>query len=199
MIKRKINWLKFLVIIIILKIKIAKLKAKYFFINFLNYIMKKIYKIHDNFGRPFKVEIDKDIKIFANDETNKLILVLKKYEEIFIGKPDGNSILIKLSVHRYIYIGYIIYSFSIPDEIISYKSPIGNNDVPYPYAIGTRYTYLMIEDIFLPNQMIGTNSPYDVYYGLILNITNKKLKKDIKKYFKNNFRIEEKIIHKRIL
>ena len=66
--------------------------------------------------------------------------------------------MIKLSKHKYIYIGWKIYEFKTNDEIIKYVSPIGNSDVPYPYTIGTKNTYLMIEDIY------GNEDPSQVYY-----------------------------------
>ena len=49
--------------------------------------------------------------------------------------------------YKYLYIGSEIYSFNTieDDVIIDYFSDIGNNDVPYPYAIGEKYIYFMLE------------------------------------------------------
>ena len=64
--------------------------------------------------------------------------------------------MICVSGDKYIYIGSEIYSFTTgngkENAIVKYISPIGNNDVPYPYAISGKYTYLMIEDVILDNQ-----------------------------------------------
>uniref|UniRef100_A0A6C0E8Y1 Uncharacterized protein n=1 Tax=viral metagenome TaxID=1070528 RepID=A0A6C0E8Y1_9ZZZZ len=55
----------------------------------------------------------------------------------------GNSILACLGGNRYLYIGMQIHEFDTPDndKIIKYYSMIGNNDVPYPIALGEKYVY----------------------------------------------------------
>lgn len=89
------------------------------------------------------------------------------------GKPfDGNSMLLKISENKYVYIGSKIYSFKPYAQIKKYVSPVGGSDVPYPYAVDVDQNYyLMIEDVVLTNvpedQM---NDPYEYYYrkaGLI--------------------------------
>jgi hypothetical protein len=148
------------------------------------------YYIHDNGGRPFKVFIDKDgiIKIYKQDNNllyNIEILEVNDYNELFIGydplqpNNNGHSILIKINKHNYIYIGYEIYKFITDDEITHYISIIGNNDVPYPYAVGRDNIYLMIESKYFDKTLF---SPYTLYYRHSI-ITN-----DIKKY----------VIHSRI-
>ena len=187
----------------------------------------KIYYIHDNHGRPFKVIVDggnKNIKVYkdirnlrAKDIPEEPIydkLVLQtKYKTLFNGSPlpkgedkvafePGNSILIYVNGNKYIYIGHEIYSFETAsgkdNEIIKYISPIGNNDVPYPYAISEKNTYLMIEDVILDNQYLNDsrissdnqykNDPYCLYYGWCgeNNLKEKAIK------------LKKKIIHKRL-
>jgi hypothetical protein len=65
------------------------------------------------------------------------------------------------------------------EEITKYYSPIGNNDVPYPFAVSRNKTYLMIEDVILDNQELEDvskdcekkynneyfNDPYYIYYN----------------------------------
>ena len=107
-------------------------------------------------------------------------------EKIFIGKSpknkmtefssgygkyfDGNTILIKLSQNKYVFIGSGIYIFTSEYEIIKYVSPVGNNDVSYPYAIDIKNNYyLMIASVIIPNNnMINYSKldfdPYDYYY-----------------------------------
>ena len=127
------------------------------------------YFIHDNGERPYKVVIDKnkEVKIYKKksediyeDNEFKIYKPLK----IFIGKSlknemtlfsggygkdfNGNSILLQLTNKSYVYIGSTIYSFKNNSKIIDFLSPVGNNDVPYPYAIDTNgYYYLMLEKI----------------------------------------------------
>jgi len=103
---------------------------------------------------------------------------------------DGNSILLQLQHHNnldthklfegnciasghniYVYIGSEIFSFQTNCKIISYVSPVGNNDVPYPYAIDENdNVYLIIENVVIKNnsivkqQMCNYDNPYDYYY-----------------------------------
>jgi hypothetical protein len=85
--------------------------------------------------------------------------LVKKYKvkEIFIGKSplismtkfsngygkyfDGNTILLLLNDNNYVYISNEIYKIKINDKIEKYYSFIGNNDVPYPMAIGKKNIY----------------------------------------------------------
>ena len=78
----------------------------------------------------------------------------------------GNSILI-LNKKTYTYIGSEIYSFTIDDDIIhSYFSLIGNSDVPYPLAVGDKYTYFMLERTRVLNSSLRDDSePYSQLYG----------------------------------
>ena len=72
--------------------------------------------------------------------------------------------------------------FKTEDVINEYFSPIGNADVPYPYAVGTENVYLMIEDAYtsLSNfanrrpvtvfqQEATDQDPYQTYYGHVPN------------------------------
>ena len=97
--------------------------------------------------------------------------LVKEYtaKQVFIGKSPknemtkysgghgpkftGNSILLKIGDKRYVSIGWTIYEFSTKDEITEYHSPVGNNDVPYPVAIGTDYVYFMIEDVYVAKEL----------------------------------------------
>ncbi len=66
----------------------------------------------------------------------------------------GNSVLLDLGGRRYLYIGFIIFSFTALDDIHTYVSTMGNSAVPYPYGIGTKNTYCMIEQTYIPNHII---------------------------------------------
>tara|TARA_Y100000768_G_scaffold375242_1_gene345853 strand:+ start:331 stop:1110 length:780 start_codon:yes stop_codon:yes gene_type:complete len=96
----------------------------------------------------------------------------KNPQTIFSGgygsKFTGNSILLQITKNKYVFIGHIIFSFTSKSEIKKFTSPVGNNDVPYPYAVDVdgRY-YLMIEDVIIhkiTNIKKYDNDPYDFYY-----------------------------------
>ena len=161
----------------------------------------RTYYIHDNGGRPFKVTIDKkDVKVykqyFEGDNysyQDKPILVFDENIKIFIGKSpenkmtlfsggygprfDGNSILLHIKENEYVYIGGKIFRFHSVDpldQITKFVSPVGNSDVPYPYAVdkSNRY-YLLIEDVMLEEVPLEyKEDPYTYYYK------NKKLVSD---------------------
>lgn len=131
------------------------------------------YQIHSNGGRPYTVEVTPHlITVYENifdedgeDENEKWkqgdVIVSFKYLSVFIGDNDledhnyapkgeavGNTILVRRYGGRYTYIGDEIYTFSLQqgDRIVSYYSPVGNSDVPYPYAIGQKNVYFMMEE-----------------------------------------------------
>jgi len=64
-----------------------------------------------------------------------------------------------------------VYEFSTTDEIKEYKSPIGNNDVPYPVAFGEQNVYFMLDEEFVPIKNLPKltknikNDMYSYYYG----------------------------------
>lgn len=139
------------------------------------------------------------------DDAWKQVLEYVNYKKIFVGKDirhdgvwtlvydsdehtihgervsdvytpcHGNSILINTTDNKYTYIGSEIYEFETNDNIVDYFSPIGNSDVPYPYAVGTLYTYLMLEKKYVLNSLINiTHDPYRDYYDLHEIVTGLK-------------------------
>jgi hypothetical protein len=166
------------------------------------------YYIHDNGGRPFEVTI--------YDNTNKVNIAKKKDDiyinfltyypkKIFIGKSpsiamtqfsggdgprfDGNSILLHIKNNEYIWIGSEIYSFTSLNKIIKYVSPVGNSDVPYPYAVDKDNNYyLMIENVIIINSISEINhyeEPYEYYYHEY-NIIDKNFNNICKYYIGSN-------------
>jgi hypothetical protein len=85
------------------------------------------------------------------------------------GQDKGNSILLQTGAYKYVYVGDGIREFSTRerDVIQHFYSPVGNNDVPYSYAVGDKYTYLLIDKlIMIPNDRIDTSrDAYNQYYG----------------------------------
>ena len=104
---------------------------------------------------------------------------MKDYKEY-----QGNSILLETK-DNYVYIGTEIYEFNIDDEVINYYSPVGNNDVPYPIAIGNENVYFMLDkkyvelSYFTNFKKIDFINAYGHYYGKLKKYS--KNMKNIKK------------------
>lgn len=165
------------------------------------------YLIHDNGGRPFEVvmtsatfSVSRQSQIqeqgkgwtFYEGPYDKFVIKPTKYLHIFIGrcpengkKFDGNSILVQLTAKTYMYIGSRIYTFKVKDNILGYKSPIYGSDVAYPYAVGTRNTYLMLDETYFVNEDIKTRDPYDTLY----NMPHKQRLEHIRKHKLENFKV----------
>jgi hypothetical protein len=110
--------------------------------------------IHDNGGRPFKVKITPssiDVSVNQNGKY-KHFKTWKDYLNIWIGvdKCDkkfsyGNSVLVQLKKNKYLSIGMEIVSFTLDKNIKEYHSPIGRNDVPYPwFSDEDNHVYLLV-------------------------------------------------------
>ena len=64
----------------------------------------------------------------------------------------GNSILLHLKANRYMFIGSTIYEFDSYEPIVRFVSPVGNSDVPYPYAYdANNNAYLFAFDCVVKN------------------------------------------------
>ncbi len=147
---------------------------------FLIYLGKNdayVYKKSEN------IYIDNaDIKSKDDDNKWMYIKLVKKFKFIksFIGKSplnemtkfkrghgkefNGNSILLNTGSNQYVYIGESIFSFKSFNNITKYVSPVGNNDVPYPYAIDSEQNYyLLIGDVVVKN-VPKKEDPYEYYY-----------------------------------
>jgi hypothetical protein len=130
------------------------------------------YLIHDNGGRPFLVQVDKEyIRVYkkkseSSRKYNELIMGIEKYDHVFIGRDEktgneGHSILVKCDPYNYVRIGDSIYQFTTSDEIKEYVAPIGNSDVVYDWAVGTNNVYLLLEKTYFNKEFYD---PYVMYY-----------------------------------
>ena len=172
------------------------------------------YLIHDNGSRPYCVIIksNNEFAIYKRnnntntntnnfDEYNIKILPFSIAKKIFIGKSlknsmtdfslgygpefDGNSILVELNDNEYMFIGSKIYYFTSLTPIITFVSSVGNNDVPYPYAIDTNNNYYFFLDYAILKNVITLEenvitleenvitleeNPYSYYYKKINEI-----------------------------
>lgn len=129
---------------------------------------KKLYQTHSNGGRPFAVDIQPSgqrLTIYKQswDEQlgwtpSKSPLYSTHYHNIWIGvdvlnlrhnpkKWPGNSILAQLNRSTFLHVGEQVFTFALEkgDTPVLYESYVGNSDVPYPYLIGKKYTYFLLE------------------------------------------------------
>jgi len=116
----------------------------------------------------------------------------------------GNTILLKLSEKQYIYIGGEIYRFDVitGDKITAFFSDVGNNDVPYPYAVGEKYIYILMEyAVAIEKSWFNMKeSIYDQYY-LPYNVHDSKHRQAVEEKFnslkKYTRKLKKKLIKKR--
>jgi hypothetical protein len=167
---------------------------------------KRVYKVHDNCGRPFEVIVKsinthneripshKAVEIWrlSDDAVNKRLYKVIQFNKalVFVGnspkipatiacgtwgrKYRGNSILVKdLNDGAYYVIDAGISKFILPRgvKIVKYISPVGGNDVSYPYAVDNyNNVYLMVggvvlldglkKDKYLPSDVGHRDMPY---------------------------------------
>ncbi len=165
----------------------------------------KSYLIHDNGGRPFKVYVNgkKHVTIAKNAEEVKDVektLFEIDADEVHIGKRDpkdvrnanypGNTILLRKG-DKYIFVGPVIYEF-VPvkgDQIVKFFSPVGNSDVPYPYAVGQQFLYFFddFKNVAVMDRDLFDLSQEPDPYGLFYDTHNHKDKK----------KLRVKVLHKR--
>ena len=101
----------------------------------------------------------------------------------------GNTILLKITKNKYVFIGSTIYEFEPEDEIKEYYSMIGNSDVPYPVGIGEKNVYFFIENCCLskdyfndfPNKYSWGLDAYSRLYGDLKFVPKEELENKISK------------------
>lgn len=154
-----------------------------------------VYVTHDNGGKPFAVlDFGTSVDIYRQTYDNDAEMYVRggkvyssSYTKLWVGEDPlgitydwdpsymrGNSVLVQKGLNTYIFIGEMIYSFSLEagDSVEKYVSPVGNNDVPYPYIIGKKNTYLLLDgggDIgpkIIPNEALDLKiDAYAQFYG----------------------------------
>lgn len=168
----------------------------------------KEYYIHSNRERPFIVKISKRMLVCLRS-TDEKVMYIAKHPEVFIGKHKhnsermignkllagyfeklpkgfvsiGNTILVGESDGYYTCLNDPLVRFKPKEPILRYFSPIGNNDVPYPYALTEHYTYLIIDGVYIENSLRETIDPYDEYYGWIYKESERTMHKEKFKKF----------------
>lgn len=132
---------------------------------------------HDNRARPYKVSISNQVFVYKQFDDEPLYIFTP--QKVFIGEspiddmtrrsgnhgPEftGNSILLKLE-DTFIFIGGVILEFVPLAEIVKFVSPVGNNDVPYPYAVDEDGRHYLFEGNVILNGNIKSENPYHWYY-----------------------------------
>lgn len=115
----------------------------------------EIYKNNSRWDDLLETEID-EIHMLNSYQVKKVFIgrsprnIMTLFSGGFGPEFDGNSLLLKIDEYRYIFIGDKIFSFNTDFPIVEYTSPVGNSDVPYPYAKDENGNYyLMIEDVII--------------------------------------------------
>ena len=160
------------------------------------------YFIHDNGGRPYKVQVSgKHVEIYKGEYRRDLANTkasdynhmdyderIKKLtvKEVHVGKSPcipnadlcgaaavGNTILLHVSGKKYMHIGRDIFEFTMEDDFDAYYSIVGNNDVPYPVLVGTKYIYFMLDHATMPREAFKAKmgaadwaDAYRYFYGM---------------------------------
>ena len=146
-----------------------------------------IFMIQYNYQSKYLVIIDGDVYVYKYEKCkfDQPFLSFQP-KHIFIGKSkfcsmtefsddnnshdyDGNTLLLEFEDNEYVYIsGLEIFKFKTDDKIIDYISLMGNNMIPYTFAVGERYTYFLYYRYkFIENDKIEE--------GTLLNATNTSL------------------------
>ena len=123
-----------------------------------------IYQIFDSH---IYVDVDKrpieqpdepyDVVTFTG-RRDKLKLVLWRplviqHQRLFVPE-DRSSVLCLVGPRQYIFAGVQVIRFTTEDEIKEFHSCLGNNSVPYEFAVGDRYTYFISECVKMENEEI---------------------------------------------
>lgn len=114
------------------------------------------YHTHDNGYDPFFVKIDQQgVKVYAhqniNDEKTIMTLIYRRHHILgyWPGVDDehpeyiGNSVLIDLGKQNYLHVAETVCMVHFDSPVLEYRSPVGNNDVPYPLAFTAHRIYHM--------------------------------------------------------
>jgi len=107
------------------------------------------------------------VEVFAREKNDKcpskeekenkigwtiLVLSVENCLNIFIGDDlahgyTGNSVLLQRSNTEYMYISGSIKEFKWPEQIVEFHAPVGNSDVPYPFAVTESGRVILFEDL----------------------------------------------------
>lgn len=98
--------------------------------------------------------------------------LVKRYifiEHIFLGKPRGlpvNTILLKLNLHKYVYVGPHICEFEIEDEIVEFYSYEDEEQLPHPVAVGNENVYFLDGYSYYPRSSFPERTSMSTYWPI---------------------------------
>ena len=143
---------------------------------------------HDNGGRAFKVILDdQGVVVWRLEyrETSEAYVTVGtpfvyRPHRVFVGRSPknamtmysgghgkrfyGNSVLLDRGGGWYVHIGTEIIQFHTDTKIEWFMSPVGNSDVPYPYAVDSLGSvYLLTEGVVLVDGVDDTEDPTHSY------------------------------------
>lgn len=187
--------------------KVPEYEQTYYYIHDNGFRPFIVYLSDKNVATVYKIPSYEDDyyyndELYDNVQTRRQLYTKKvyqtKYKRVFIGQSprdkftefgkgyghdfDGNSILLQLYDLEYVHIYNRIEKFNTCSPIVKYQSSVGNNDVPYPYAIDKdgRY-YMLLDNVIMEEECC--EHPYYVYYEKIkicahdcVNFKNKSYK-----------------------
>lgn len=144
---------------------------------------KRQYTTIGNQANAFRVDVDPRRRVFRvkkwdesywertdKDRYVDVAVPWTGYADCFVGRSgtrsdEGNSMLFKLANNTYMYVGHNLYTFRAEEAggIVAFRSDVGNSSVAYPYALGAKTCYLMLEQRVIRKTEPGVE-PYDRYY-----------------------------------
>lgn len=142
------------------------------------YYRREDYSFNSSKNKPFYNELVKTYKPTKIFIGKSPFIPMTKFSGGYGNKFIGNSILLQIEANKYVHIGSDVYEFKTNDNINEYYSPVGNNDVPYPIALGSKNIYFMLDKTFVPNDNFkdltkkNKIDAYAYYYG---HLGNEKL------------------------
>lgn len=96
-----------------------------------------------------------------------------KGRDRFQKKLGINSLLVRLSKERYLFIGPMIYEFTTKNPILKLYSSMGNNNITYPVAESRQNVFFMLDKTYIPKEKMPSNivmhTSYKEYYGFDIN------------------------------
>jgi hypothetical protein len=147
------------------------------------------FEIHDNGGRPFHVNIDGgEVQVRLRKSTDiahrfhpKRVWVAEgeayrfshpngeTYPEGVAFPPldsaKGNTLLLEDADGSYIHIGPRIVRFKSDEPIEEFRSPLGNSNVPYPFASTSKHTLLFGLGKVLCAPKTDTEDPWGLHFN----------------------------------
>jgi hypothetical protein len=169
----------------------------------------KVYRTLDNGGYPYRVTIDpthilvehltydySDGDFTKEPATITPVCDVTNYKKLWIGQgidmfypkdydPSfvGNSIVAQKSDNTCIFIGTNVTEFDrVPGDSFDtaiLHSHVGSNAVPYPYLIAATHTYMLLDFVAVPNELLDFTDQdnkdcYAQFYGHVPHAGGKK-------------------------